>query len=93
MIETTMEHKENLWHAANYYGMEQQLRKTRKELSELYSAIHRRQFDGEGGIYEEMADVLNMIFQLCYLTGKEEAVRKIAEEKMLRTVKKIGVDW
>lgn len=93
MIETTMDHKENLWHAANYYGMEQQLRKTREELSELYSAIHRRQFDGEGGIYEEMADVYNMLDQIAYLTGKEEMVRKIAEEKMLRTVKRIGVDW
>lgn len=82
-------HQENLTKVAVHYGLEAQLRKTLEELEELYIAIHTRNFAGEGGIYEEMADVYNMLDQLCVLTGKGDTVRQIAEQKMIRTIKRM----
>ena len=36
-----------------------------------------------------MADVYNMLDQLCILTGKGDTVRQIAEHKMIRTIKRM----
>lgn len=82
-------HQENLARAAEHYGLESQLRKTLDELEELYIAIHTRTFVGDGGVYEEMADVYNMLDQLCILTDKGDTVRQIAEQKMIRTIKRM----
>lgn len=82
-------HQENLTRVAEHYGLEAQLRKTLEELEELYIAIHAKTFVGDGGVYEEMADVYNMLDQLCILTGKGDTVRQIAEQKMIRTIKRM----
>lgn len=82
-------HQENLARAAEHYGLKSQLRKTLEELEELYIAIHTRTFVGDGGVYEEMADVYNMLDQLCILTDKGDTVRQIAEQKMIRTIKRM----
>lgn len=82
-------HQENLARVAEHYGLEAQLRKTLEELEELYIAIHTKTFVGDGGVYEEMADVYNMLDQLCILTGKGDTVRQIAEHKMIRTIKRM----
>lgn len=82
-------HQENLARAAEHYGLESQLRKTLEELEELYIAIHTRTFVGDGGVYEEMADAYNMLDQLCILTDKGDTVRQIAEQKMIRTIKRM----
>lgn len=82
-------HQENLARAAEHYGLESQLRKTLEELEELYIAIHTRTFVGDGGVYKEMADVYNMLDQLCILTDKGDTVRQIAEQKMIRTIKRM----
>lgn len=80
------DHYDNITAAADHYGLCVQMSKTVEELGELIVAIQRRQFDGEGGIYEEMADVYNMLDQICYLTGHEDDVQDIAEAKMRRTM-------
>ena len=36
-----------------------------------------------------MADVYNMLDQLCILTDKGDTVRQIAEQKMIRTIKRM----
>lgn len=82
-------HQENLARVAEHYGLDAQLRKTLEELEELYIAIHTKTFVGDGGVYEEMADVYNMLDQLCILTGKGDTVRQIAEQKMIRTIKRM----
>ena len=60
-----------------------------EELDELCDAIHWGAFDGDHGILEEIADVYNMLDQLCILTGKGDTVRQIAERKMIRTIKRM----
>lgn len=89
MFANDMTHKDNITAAADHYGLESQLLKVKEELYELHDAISLGRFDGKGGIYEEMADVYNMLDQLCYLTGAEDTVRDIAEAKMERIVKRI----
>ena len=75
-------HQENLTAVADHYGLNAQLEKTLEEPEELDIAIHSRTFSGEGGIYEEIADVYNMLDQIAYLTN-------IAERKMIRTLDRI----
>lgn len=83
------DHYDNITEAADHYGLDAQLEKTLEELDELKEAINRRQFEGDGGIYEEIADVYNMLDQLVYLTDSEDLVQDIAEQKMRRTVRHI----
>lgn len=82
-------HQENLTKVAEHYGLESRLEKTVEELGELRDAIYWGAFDGDHGILEEMADVYNMLHQLCILTGKGDTVRQIAERKMIRTIKRM----
>lgn len=82
-------HRENLARVAEHYGLESRLEKTVEELDELRDAIHWGDFDGDHGILAEMADAYNMLEQLCILTGKGETVRQIAEQKMIRTIKRM----
>ena len=82
-------HQENLKKVAVHYGLESRLEKTVEELDELRDAIHCGTFDGDHGIIAEMADVYNMLDQMCILTGKGDTVRQIAEQKMIRTIKRM----
>lgn len=80
---------ELLEQVADFYGLATQMRKTIEELQELTKAITEQKFDGEGGIFEETADVYNMLDQLCYLTDSKQIVQDIAQSKMERTVQRI----
>lgn len=82
-------HQENLTRVAEHYGLESRLEKTVEELNELRDAIYFGLYEGDGGILEEMADVYNMLDQLCILTGEGDTVRQIAEQKMIRTIKRM----
>lgn len=82
-------HRENLARVAEHYGLESRLEKTVEELDELRDAIYFGLYEGDGGILEEMADVYNMLDQLCILTGEGDTVRQIAERKMIRTIKRM----
>lgn len=84
-----MKYRDNLRFSAQYYGLDAQLEKTLEELDELRDAIQCRQFGGEHGIFEEMADVMNMIEQISYLLNARESVKAIAAQKMERTVARI----
>ena len=82
-------HRENLARVAEHYGLEAQLEKAVEELTELIEAINGRFFDGDHGILSEVSDVYNMLDQLCILTGEGDTVRQIAEQKMIRTIKRM----
>ena len=82
-------HQENLTRVAEHYGLKSRLEKTLEELGELRDAICFGLYEGDGGILEEMADVYNMLDQLCILTDKGDTVRQIAEQKMIRTIKRM----
>lgn len=84
-----MDHAENLKAAAIHYGLEAQLRKTLEELEELKEAIKAGRFEGDCGIYEEIADVYNMLDQIVYLTDSEDLVQDVAEQKMRRTIRRM----
>lgn len=84
-----MNHTEMLEYVAEFYGLAAQMKKTVEELEELVQALEKQQFEGEGGIYEEVADVYNMLDQLCYLTESTQKVEDIAQSKMERTVQRI----
>ena len=84
-----MKHRDNLRFSAQYYGLDAQLEKALEELDELREAIECRQFGGEHGVFEEMADVINMIEQISYLLNARETVQQIAAQKMERTVARI----
>lgn len=85
-----VKHRDNLRFVANHYGLDAQLEKTIEELDELRDAIQYRQFGGEHGVFEEAADVMNMLEQLCYLLNARDTVQQIAAQKMERTVARIG---
>lgn len=84
-----MKHRDNLRYVAQYYGLDAQIDKTVEELDELRDAIQYRKFGGEGGIFEEMADVSNMIEQISYLLNARESVQQIAARKMERQIARI----
>ena len=84
-----MKYRDNLRFSAQYYGLDAQLEKALEELDELREAIECRQFGGEHGVFEEMADVINMIEQISYLLNARETVQQIAAQKMERTVARI----
>lgn len=81
-----LDHAENLKAAAIHYGLEAQLKKALEELKE---AIKAGRLEGDGGIYEEIADVYNMLDQIVYLTDSEDLVQDVAEQKMRRTVRRM----
>lgn len=87
--ESVNNHQENLTRVAEHYGLEAQLEKAVEELAELIEAINGCFLDGDHGIIAEMADVYNMLDQLCILTGEGDTVRQIAEQKMIRTIKRM----
>lgn len=81
---------DNLCTVAEYYGLELQICKTLEELGELSASLARRQLDQNyGGVLEEIADVYNMLDQLCILLDCEDKVADIAETKMQRQLKRM----
>lgn len=87
-------HYDNLIRAADYFGVELQTCKTVEEIGEFLAELGRM-MNGRGSaekLIEEMGDVYNMLDQLCYLLGAEDAVREVAEQKMERTTLRIAED-
>lgn len=74
------------------YGKEKQVNKTIEELEELTIELLRMQ-DKKGNkqhLKEEMADVLNMLYQLCLVYKiRITEIKHIAELKVKRTIKRI----
>ena len=80
-------HYDNLTYCADFYGPSLQLAKTVEELGELTAEVGRMLTFGRAeNLREEIADVYNMLDQLCYLYACEDVVQTIAEEKMARQV-------
>lgn len=90
------EHYDRLCAAASHFGVDAQLRKTREELIELFVAICD-ELDGDEDeprpdrdhTLEEIADVYNMLDQLCIIWDAEDAVRDKCIRKMVRTAERI----
>ena len=85
-------HYDNLAEVAEFYGFELQCGKTVEECGELLTEIGRTLTDKGSSvdkIAEEIADVYNMLDQLCYLLRIEDTVQDVAEQKMRRERKRI----
>lgn len=84
------QHYDILCEVAEFYGLELQMGKTVEELGELTAALGRKLTDASAvGLYEEIADVYNMLDQLCILLRCEDAVQVMAEQKMERQLARI----
>lgn len=84
-------HYDRLTRAAEYFGVEAQVCKTVEEAGEFLAELGRA-MNGEANkrkLTEEIADVYNMLDQLCYLFDIEEEAQDAAEMKMERTILRI----
>ena len=85
-------HYDRLCAAAEYFGLDAQKQKTKEEMDELaellgdYSVPDRAL---RAARIEELADVYNMLDQLCILWGCEDEVQDVAKQKMIRTMERI----
>lgn len=87
----TVNHYDRLEQTALHYGSKLQVSKTIEEIGELLTLLGRMQV-GEVNILDlvgEIADVYNMLDQLCILFDIEDTVQNMSEYKMLRCVSKI----
>ena len=80
-------YEESIRRIADVHGLYNQRDKLVEELSELLVAITH---DYLGNILEEMADVSIMIDQMTYLYDAEEVVEKLVEQKIERTLERMG---
>jgi len=92
---------------ANHFGLEPQMQQLIEEMSELTQAIckHKRK-NGEGqplsdaiaarhveeNLIEELADVKLVLSQVIFLLGCEKEVQQIENQKIKRTLERIGED-
>lgn len=89
----TSVHYDRLCAAAKHFGLAVQKAKTKEEMDELaellgdYSVPDRAL---RAARIEELADVYNMLDQLCILWDCEDEVRDTAERKMERTMERIA---
>lgn len=83
------QHYDNLVKVAHHFGFAQQLDKAIEEVDELREALGNPALAAH--LQEEIADVYNMLDQLCILMDCEENVQCIAECKMLRTIETYGI--
>lgn len=83
------QHYDNLVKVAHHFGLTQQIAKTIEEVDELREALENPALAAH--LQEEIADVYNMLDQLCILMDCEENVQCIAERKMLRTIETYGI--
>lgn len=84
-------HYDRLARAAEHFGVEAQVCKTIEEVGEFLAELGRT-MNGEANrrkLTEEIADVYNMLDQLCYLFGIEDDVQGAAERKMERTIQRM----
>lgn len=86
-------HYDRLCAAAKHFGLDAQKQKTKEEMDELaellgdYSVPDRAL---RAARIEELADVYNMLDQLCILWDCEDEVKDTAERKMERTMERIA---
>lgn len=86
-------HYDRLCASAKHFGLDAQKQKTKEEMDELaellgdYSVPDRAL---RAARIEELADVYNMLDQLCILWDCEDEVRDTAERKMERTMERIA---
>jgi len=85
-------HYDRLCAAAKHFGLDAQKQKTKEEMDELaellgdYSVPDRAL---RAARIEELADVYNMLDQLCILWDCEDEVQDVAKQKMIRTMERI----
>lgn len=77
------ERTEDLHRIIRHYGFKSQFKKAREELRELRNAIKKNDIEN---IIEEIADVQIMIDQLKLILDCHDKVKKIDEEKRIRTL-------
>lgn len=90
--DTTAAHYERLCRAAEHFGLEAQKQKVKEEMTELAVLLRDYQMPDKllrGHRIEEIADVYNMLDQLCILWNCEDEVQDVAEQKMIRTMERI----
>ena len=85
-------HYDNLYAAAEFFGLELQMDKLVEELGELLTLVGRMNTERvvkSDDLESEIADVYNMLDQICILMDCEERVQNLAEQKMKRVCEKI----
>lgn len=90
--DTTAAHYERLCQAAEHFGLEAQKWKAKEEMTELSVLLRDYQTPSpilRAARIEELADVYNMLDQLCILWNCEDEVQDMAEQKMIRTMQRI----
>lgn len=77
--------------ALELWGAEAQTLMVFEEMSELQKELckHARGKDNREEIAEEIADVRNMLIQMCILHDCADLAEKYQEEKLIRTLGKI----
>lgn len=83
---------DKLCEAAEFFGLELQMDKLVEELGELLTLVGRMNTERvvkSDDLESEIADVYNMLDQICILMDCEERVQSIAEQKMKRVCEKI----
>ncbi len=81
---TNEEHRQHLEQVAAFYGKGSQYAKTVEELGELLIEISKVQLGAAPGctLVSEIADVYNMLDQICILEDIEDAVDDERDRKM-----------
>ncbi len=91
-VDTTAAHYERLCQAAEHFGLEAQKWKAKEEMTELSVLLGDYRMPDpllRAARIEEIADVYNMLDQLCILWNCEDEVQDMAEQKMIRTMQRI----
>lgn len=91
-LDNTAAHYERLCQAAEHFGLEAQKSKAEEEMAELVDLLPDSKEPDEVlrlKRIEEIADVYNMLDQLCILWDCEDEVQDMAEWKMIRTMQRI----
>lgn len=86
-------HYDHLCISANHFGLDAQKQKTKEEMDELAELLGDYSLPDQAlraARIEELADVYNMLDQLCILWDCEDEVRDTAERKMERTMERIA---
>lgn len=83
------QHYDNLFAVANHFGLSRQISKTLEEIDELKEALQTPALTAH--LQEEIADVYNMLDQLCILMDCEDNVQDVAERKMQRTIETYSI--
>lgn len=87
------QHYDNLCAAAAHFGLAAQVEKTVEEARELVTELlyWRETGTPRENTVAEIADVYNMLDQLCILMDWEEQAQTAAEAKMERTIERYGI--